>query len=113
MSLEKLQPKGQTTISRSVRTAVGLADDEVTKVSVSGRSIGLAPLVIDRSKFPDADDEYTPSQRRAINRGIAQSEKEYKQGRSFGPFETHEAFVRSLQTEAAKLRGKKAKPAAK
>ena len=57
--------------------------------------------------------EYTLAQRRAINRGIAQSEKEYSQGRSFGPFKTHEAFIRSLQSEAGKLRVRKNRPAAK
>ena len=44
-----------------------------------------------------ADDEYTPEERRSIARGITQSEKEYSQGRSFGPFETHEEFIASLR----------------
>jgi hypothetical protein len=43
------------------------------------------------------DDRYTTAQRRAIDRGIAQSLKEYKQGRGFGPFDTHEAFIASLR----------------
>jgi hypothetical protein len=49
------------------------------------------------------------AQRRAINRGIAQSEKEYKQGRSFGPFSTHEEFIASLHKESARLSGTKRK----
>ena len=71
------------------------------------------------SKFPSlpltslADDEYTPAQRLIIDRGIARSEKEYKEGRSFGPFKTHEAFIASLHMQAAKLRGKKTKRRAK
>jgi hypothetical protein len=43
------------------------------------------------------DDRYTPAQRRAIDRGIARSLKEYKQGRGVGPFDTHEAFIASLR----------------
>src|SRR6266550_5007405 len=110
MFIVKVQNKGQMTIPRRVRSAVGLADGDLVEVKAAGGKIIIIPqLVIDRSKFPNADDEYTPAQRRAIDRGIAQSEKEYKEGRSFGPFETHEAFVTSLHAEAAKLRRKKTK----
>jgi len=50
---------------------------------------------------------------RAIDRGIATSEKDYKEGRSHGPFKTHEAFVASLHAETAKLRKRKSKRTAK
>jgi hypothetical protein len=33
-------------------------------------------------KLPAEDDEYTPAERRAIDRGIAASEKDYEEGRS-------------------------------
>ena len=65
--------------------------------------------MIDRSRFPTADDEHTPKQRRAIDRGIAQSLKEIDRGRSYGPFDSHAAFVASLRSESKKLRGKKSK----
>ena len=65
--------------------------------------------MLDRSKFPNADDEYTPAQRRAIDRGIAQSLKEIDQGRSYGPFDSHAAFVASLSGESKKLRGNRTK----
>ena len=54
-----------------------------------------------------------PEQRRVIDRGIAQSLKEFKQGRSYGPFETHTEFIASLHKEAKKPRGKKSKRAAR
>ena len=63
----------------------------------------------DPSRFPTADDEYTPKQRRAIDCGIAQSLKEIGQGRSYGPFDSHAAFVASLRSESKKLRRKKSK----
>jgi hypothetical protein len=44
---------------------------------------------------------------RHIDRGIAASEKDYKEGRSYGPFKTHEGFIASLHKEARKLRKKK------
>ena len=62
-------------------------------------------------KLPTADDEYTPSQRRAIDRGIAQSEKEYGEGKHAGPFDTAEEFLADLHRESAKLDGKKRKRA--
>jgi bifunctional DNA-binding transcriptional regulator/antitoxin component of YhaV-PrlF toxin-antitoxin module len=84
------------TIPRSVRSAVGLAQgDRVEVKATDAEIITTTQLVINRSKFPNTDDEYTPAQRRVINRGIALSEKEYKQGRSFGPFETRETFIAS------------------
>ena len=67
---------------------------------------------LERSQFPNADDEYTPAQRRAINRGIAQSEKEYQHGKGLGPFDRHAEFIASLHKEAKKLGSKKNKPAA-
>jgi hypothetical protein len=63
------------------------------------------------AKLPAANDEYTPAARRAIDRGIAASEKDYEKGRSYGPFKTHEALVASLHAEAAKLRKKNTTPA--
>jgi len=106
----KVQPKGQMTIPRRVRSAIGLADGDLVEVKVVGKRIVITPqVVIDRSKFPNVGDEYTPAQRRAIDRSIATSEKEYEQGKSFGPFETHEAFIAALHRESAKLRAKKTK----
>ena len=52
------------------------------------------------------DDEYTPEQRRAIDHGVAQSEREYKQGRSFGPFATHAEFIAALHKEVGTLDAK-------
>jgi len=63
-------------------------------------------VLIDRSKVPNANDEYTPAQRRMIDRGIAKSVKEYKQGRSFGPFETAEELVASLHRHTGRPRTK-------
>jgi AbrB family looped-hinge helix DNA binding protein len=53
----------------------------------------------------------TVAERRAVDRGIAASENDYKEGHSHGPFKTHEEFIASLHEEAAKLRGKKNKRA--
>jgi len=106
MSIVKIQRKGQMTLPTGVRTAVGLADGDLVDVRVTGRRIVITPtLVIDRSKFPTADDEYTPEQRRIINARLAKAEK----GPFFGPFKNGAevaAFMKKRQRSAkpAKLR---------
>jgi AbrB family looped-hinge helix DNA binding protein len=111
-TLVKIQRKGQMTLPSRFRSAVGVSEGDIIELSVQRGKIVLTPkIVVDRSQFPPAEDEYTPAERQAINRGIAQSEKEYKQGRSFGPFNTHKEFIASLHKESAKLRTKSKRPA--
>ena len=54
-------------------------------------------VVIDRSKFPTADDEYTPAQRRAIDARLAKSEADFKAGRTHGPFNTADEAIAFLR----------------
>jgi bifunctional DNA-binding transcriptional regulator/antitoxin component of YhaV-PrlF toxin-antitoxin module len=92
----------------ALRRKVGFKSGQELEFSVSGGVITLAP------KRETKADEYTPAERRAIGRGIAQSKKDYKEGRSYGPFETHQEFIAVLNKESAKLRAKrKTRPAAK
>jgi AbrB family looped-hinge helix DNA binding protein len=109
----KIQHKGQVTIPTSVRRLAGLSKGDLVNFAFQRGKIIITPRVaIDRSQFPNADDEYTPAQRKAINRGIAQSEKEYKQGKGLGPFDSHAEFIASLHKAVKKLDSKKNKPAA-
>src|SRR6266496_5530 len=102
-ALVQIHRKGQMTLPKGLRSALGVNEGDFVEASVQRGKIVLTPkLLIDRSKFPKADDEYTPAQRRVIDRGIAKSLKEYKQGRSFGPFETAEEFVASLHKRASR-----------
>jgi len=87
----------------AVRRQAGLKSGDKLEFKVSGQIITIVP------KPSEADGEYTPAQRRAIHRGIAQSEKEYAEGKSYGPFETHKAFIAALHRESAKLRIRKSK----
>src|SRR5204862_7960820 len=103
-TLVKIHRKGQMTLPSRLRAAIGVAEGDVVEATLQHGRIVITPkLVIDRSQFPNTDKEYTPAQRRTIDRGIAQSEKEYKERRSFGPFDTHKAFIASLHKEAANL----------
>lgn len=62
-----------------------MADGDVVEIKAVGKKIVITPqVVIDRSKFPSADDEYTPQQRRMVNARLNQAEK----GPYYGPFRT-------------------------
>jgi antitoxin component of MazEF toxin-antitoxin module len=89
-------------VSPAALRQAGFKSGQQLEVKVSGGAITILP------KLPAADDEYTPAQRRAIDRGIAASEKDYKEGRSYGPFRTHEEFISSLHAEAGKAARKEA-----
>ncbi len=107
-TLVKIHRKGQMTLPSRFRAALGVADGSIVELTLKqGKAILTPKLVIDRSGFPTADNDYTPAQRRAIDRGIAQSEREYQQGRGFGPFATHEELIASLHKHSAKPRKKK------
>jgi len=71
-TLVRIHRKGQMTLPSSFRSALGVGEGD------------------------------TPAQRRAIDRGIAISQRQFKQGRGFGPFETAEALVASLHRHTAK-----------
>jgi AbrB family looped-hinge helix DNA binding protein len=96
-----LKPKTEIIVPPSIRRKAGLKPGDRLAFKVSGRTITIVPQQV------AVVDEYSAAERRAINRGIAASEKDYREGRSYGPFNTHEEFLASLHAEAAKLRGKK------
>jgi hypothetical protein len=62
-------------------------------------------MVIDPSKFPTADDEYTPEQRRNIDAGIAEARK----GPYYGPFKSAEEVEEFLEKWKAGQRPPKLK----
>jgi hypothetical protein len=75
-----------------------------------GKIVITPKAIIDRSKLPAADDEYTPAQRRAIDARLAKSEADFKAGRTHGPFNTADeaiAFMREgIKAKAAKRKRK-------
>lgn len=97
-TLVKVQPKGQMTIPRRVRSAVGLVDGDLVEVRAVGKKIVITPqLVIDRTKFPTADDEYTPAQRRIIDAQLAEGLEDIRKGRVSPKFDTVDELLASLK----------------
>jgi len=92
-------------VPSAVRRRAGLKTGDEVEFKVSGRVITIYP------KTAVAEVEYTPAQRRAIDRGIAQSEKEYAAGKSYGPFDTAEEAIASINANLRRRAArKKVKP---
>jgi AbrB family looped-hinge helix DNA binding protein len=86
-TLIKIYKKGQITLPTRLRSQAGIGDGDLVDATFSRGKIILTPkVVIDRSKFPTADDEYTPEQRRIIDAGIAKGLEDFRKGRFHGPF---------------------------
>jgi hypothetical protein len=56
-------------------------------------------LAIDRSEFPNADDEYTPAQRRIIDARLDESEEDLRNGRGFGPFGSAQDMIAHMKAQ--------------
>jgi hypothetical protein len=73
-------------------------------VKASGGVITIVP------KLPNADDEYTPEQRRAIDARLAEGLADIKAGRTYGPFDTADAMIAHMKAQLKKrTAAKKAK----
>ncbi len=105
--LVKIQRKGQMTLPSRLRSALGVGEGNVIEASVQRGKIVLTPkLVIDRSKFPNADDEYTPEHRRVVDGRLAKAMAEVKKGNVSPAFETIAEFAAALKADAKKLKAK-------
>ena len=103
--LVKIQRKGQMTLPSRLRSALGVGEGNVIEASVQRGKIVLTPkLVIDRSKFPNADDEYTPEHRRVVDGRLAKAMAEVKKGNVSPAFETIAEFAAALKADAKKLK---------
>ena len=109
-TLVKVQHKGQVTIPSRLRQQAGIAEGDMVEATFQRGHIVLKPkLIIDRSAFPNADDEYTPAQRRTINARLAKADEEIKKGRTYGPFNTADEMIASMEKQLKKRAAAKRK----
>ena len=88
MALVSVKNKFQIVIPRNVRKKIGVNVGDLLEAAVVRGKIMFTPKSL-------------------VDRGIAESLTDFKEGRAYGPFETRDDLVASLQKEAAKLRSKK------
>jgi bifunctional DNA-binding transcriptional regulator/antitoxin component of YhaV-PrlF toxin-antitoxin module len=86
----------------SARRQAGIKYGDQVEFRVAGGVINIIPQ-------PPADHEYTPAQRRAVDRALAKGLDDIKRGRLQGPFANHEEFTASLHQEVRKLDTKQTK----
>lgn len=96
------------TLPSRLRTAIGVDEGDLVEASVQRGKIILTPkVVIDRSKFPTADSDYTPAQRRVVDRAVAAGLEDFKAGRFRGPFKSAGEAIASIE------KGLKPRPSSK
>jgi AbrB family looped-hinge helix DNA binding protein len=99
-STAKIQHKGQVTIPTRVREQAGLNKGDVVEFSYQRGKIVITPkIIIDRSQFPTADDEYTPAQRRIIDARLDKADEDIKAGRTRGPFNTADEAIADMKAQ--------------
>lgn len=103
IALVKVQPKGQVTIPLRLRNQAGIADGDIVEARFRRGRIELVPMVlVQKSAFPNADDEYTSAQRKAVNSRLAKSADELRKGRGAGPFHTADEMIAHMKTQLRK-----------
>jgi len=91
------------TLPTRLRTQAGISEGDLVEAAFRRGRIVLTPtLAGDRSKFSNADDDYTPEQRRVIDARLAESAEDLKRGRTFGPFNTAEEMIASMKAQLKK-----------
>jgi AbrB family looped-hinge helix DNA binding protein len=88
MALVSVNSKYQVVIPQNVREKIGLNVGDLLEAKAERGRITFTP-------------------KSAVDRGIAESLADFKEGRSYGPFETHDELVKSLHDHTAELRSKR------
>ena len=110
----KIQNKGQVTIPTVVRRQAGLSKGDLVNFAFQRGKIVITPrVVIDRSTFPTADDEYTPAQRKIIDARLKKADADIKAGRMSKAFSDPAEFIAHLHKAAARYGKGKSKRAGK
>ncbi len=107
-TLVKIHRKGQMTLPTKLRSLAGISEGDLVEAAFQHGKIVLTPkVVIDRSRFPSAEEQYTPAQHRSIKSRLAKSDEDIKHGRVYGPFNTAEEMAASIEANIGKLRAAK------
>ncbi|MBI2358028.1 MAG: AbrB/MazE/SpoVT family DNA-binding domain-containing protein [Deltaproteobacteria bacterium] len=89
MALVKVKEKFQVTLPAEIRKKANLSVGELLEAKVEGKKITLIPKSV-------------------VDRDIAISLREFREGKGHGPFKSAKEAIRSLHREAKKLKKKTA-----
>lgn len=88
-------------VPASFRRRAGIKPDQPLEFKASGGVITIT------AKPEVLDNEYTPAQRRKIDRSIAKGLADVKAGRIYGPFDSLAEMARSIEDEIRARRTRK------
>lgn len=95
--------KHQAVIPPNMLKHLGVDVGDTLEAKAEGRKIVFTPKQkVDYSKFPNADSEYTPVQRRYIDARLAKSLAQTRAGLTYGPFETADDMIAHMKSELKK-----------
>ena len=83
MPIVKVQKRGQVTLPVRLRAQAGIAAGDALEAKLERGKITLAPAPV-------------------VDRQIAESLEDYRKGRFYGPFDTHEEFTASIKANLKK-----------
>jgi bifunctional DNA-binding transcriptional regulator/antitoxin component of YhaV-PrlF toxin-antitoxin module len=91
-----VKSKTPLVVPPAVRRQAGLKSGQEIEFKVSGGVISIRP------KLPNADDEYTPAQRRIVDAQLAEGLADIKAGRTFGPFDSADEMIAHMKAQLKK-----------
>jgi antitoxin component of MazEF toxin-antitoxin module len=95
----RVKNKPPVVIPPAALRRAGFKSGQDLEVKASGGVITILP------KFPNADDEYTPEQRRIVDAQLADGLADIKAGRTFGPFETADEMIAHMKAPVVESPG--------
>lgn len=99
MELVTVKNKFQVVIPNRLRQSIKIKVGDFMEAKVYRGSVVLTPKkVVDYSDIPNADDEYTPQQRKKINAILAKPLADVRAGRVYGPYETTKEMIASMKS---------------
>lgn len=102
-----LKAKAPLVVPPSVQRKARLkAGDQVEFKATPGKI-----TIVSKPSVAAADDEYTPAQRRIIEAQLAEGLEDIKKGRTYGPFNTVEEMIASIEGHIRKSRPAKRRQA--
>jgi bifunctional DNA-binding transcriptional regulator/antitoxin component of YhaV-PrlF toxin-antitoxin module len=91
-----VKSKSGLSVPGEVQRRAGIKVGDRLEFKVSGGIITIVP------KLSSADGEYTPEQRRIVDARLAESEEDFRKGRSLGPFKSADEMIAHMKGQLKK-----------
>ncbi len=86
---------------------ITISKTKYQKLTEIARKYEKIPHSVREEYIDDDEKPLTPKQKAIIDKGLAEALDDIKKGRTYGPFDTAEEMIASLQRESRKLKARK------